>query len=96
MRNLGITLLMLVAVVMSAVAKDKVVWGEYSTLERVNKPVPYYVNKPSGTLSGRDFMQSIDTVEFWKREDMIVKEILAGNMPKELKTFQKVQIVIQH
>ena len=90
MRNLGITLLMLVAVVMSAMAKDKVVWREYSTLERVNKPVPYYVNKPSGTLSGRDFMQSIDTVEFWKREDMIVKEILAGNMPKELKTFQKV------
>jgi hypothetical protein len=56
----------------------------------VNEPIAYFANKPDATLSGKAFMESIDTVEFWKREDMIVNAILAGEMPSELKRFQKI------
>ena len=90
MKKVGITLLMLVAVIMSTVAVTNVVYGENSRLERINKPVQFFKGKPEASISGREFMISIDTVEFWKREDMIVDAILSGNMPSELKQFQKI------
>lgn len=90
MKKVGITLLMLVAVIMSTVAVTNVVYGENSRLERVNEPVQFFKGKPDASLSGREFMISIDTMEFWKREDMIVEAILSGNMPNELKQFQKI------
>ena len=76
---------------MNAVAVDKVVYGENARLVKADKKVPYYEDKSGATLSGRDFMMSIDTVEFWKREDMIVEAILAGEMPGALKTFKKIE-----
>ena len=91
MRRLIAIMCMLAAVVVGVNAKGGVVWGEYSKLVRVDKPVPYFENKPKAVLSGKDFMMSIDTVEFWQREDMIVNEILSGNMPDVLKIFQKIE-----
>lgn len=90
MKKLGIAILMCLAASVSADAVERVVYGENSRLVRVNEPIPYFQNKPVATLSGRDFMESIDTVEFWKREDMITDAILAGEMPSVLKSFQKI------
>ena len=90
MKQLVIALMMVCAVAMNAVAVDKVEYGKNARVERVNEPIAYFANKPDATLSGKAFMESIDTVEFWKREDMIVNAILAGEMPSELKRFQKI------
>lgn len=71
-------------------AVERVVYGENSRLERVDIPVPYFEGKPTASMPGLEFMLKADTVDFWTLEDMIVDAVLAGNMPGELKQFQKI------
>ena len=90
MKRESLVLLCVLMVFVCANAVERVAYGRNSRLERVNVPVQFFKEKPKASLSGRDFMISIDTVGFWKREDMIVEAILSGNMPSELKQFQKI------
>lgn len=90
MKRGSLALLCILIWLTSVNAVERVVYGENSRLERVNEPVQFFKGKPDASLSGREFMISIDTMEFWKREDMIVEAILSGNMPSELKQFQKI------
>ena len=90
MKRGNLVLLCVLMAFVCANAVERVVYGENSRLERVNEPISYFKNKPSATISGRDFMLKADTADFWTLEDMIVDAVLSGNMPGELKFFQKI------
>lgn len=90
MGRLKLMFLCVLVGVACANAVERVVYGENSRLERVDIPVPYFEGKPVASVSGPDFMLRADTTDFWTLEDMIADAVLAGNMPNELKRFQKV------
>lgn len=90
MKRGNLVLLCVLMAFVCANAVERVVYGENSRLERVNEPVPYFKGKPAATITGNDFMHRADTADFWTLEDMIVDAVLSGNMPGELKFFQKI------
>lgn len=51
-------------------------------------------NRDSLFCTGSDFVKKIDTVAFETREEMIVKEILQGNIPCFLRKFMKFSYVV--
>ena len=52
--------------------------------------VPYYAGKGESTIKGGDFIWKIDGLNYWTMDDMIVSEVLAGNVPNTLRKFRKV------
>lgn len=90
MKKVSIVLLSVLMGFMALNAVKRVIYGENSRLERVNEPVPYFKGKPAAAITGNDFMHRADTADFWTLEDMIVDAVLSGNMPGELKFFQKI------
>ncbi len=67
-----------------------IVYGKKSRAKKESMAVPYYLQKPQSSLTGWDFMLRIDNMEFWQREDLIVEEILKGNVPSQLRQFRKI------
>ena len=90
MKRGNLVLLCVLMAFVCANAVERVVYGENSRLERVNEPVPYFKGKPAATITGNDFMHRADLADFWTLEDMIVDAVLSGNIPGELKFFQKI------
>ncbi len=49
------------------------------------KPLPYFQEHKGTGLKAWDFIESIDTLDFWKFEDSTTKAILAGDVPDSLR-----------
>lgn len=54
----------------------------------LNLPI---VERDSASVSGSEFIKQVDTIETLAREDMIVMEILSGNIPDFLRTFREIE-----
>ena len=67
-----------------------VVYGKNSRLKKEKLDVPYFQGKPEASVTAWNFMLKADNMEFWKREDYIVKTILEGNVPAQMKQFRKI------
>jgi hypothetical protein len=67
-----------------------VVYGKNSRLKKEKMDVPYFQGKPEASVTAWNFMLNADNMEFWKREDYIVKTILEGNVPAPMKQFRKI------
>ena len=67
-----------------------VVYGKNSRLKKEKMDVPYFQGKPEASVTAWNFMLKADNMEFWKREDYIVKTILEGNVPAQMKQFRKI------
>ena len=67
-----------------------VVYGKNSRLKKEKMDVPYFQGKPEASVTAWNFMLKADNMEFWKREDYIVKTILEGNVPAPMKQFRKI------
>ena len=81
--------LLMVFAAMPLYAGD-VVYGKNSRLKKEKMDVPYFQGKPEASVTAWNFMLNADNMEFWKREDYIVKTILEGNVPTPMKQFRKI------
>jgi hypothetical protein len=52
--------------------------------------LPYYLSKEKSRISAADFLHRADTASFWNLEDMIVDEVLSGNVPSVMRELRKV------
>ena len=67
-----------------------VVYGKNSRLKRDKLQVPYFAGKSAAEVTGWNFMLKADKLPFWNLEDEIVKTVLAGNVPEQMKYFRKI------
>lgn len=60
--------------------------------------VPYFagLNRDENALSGHEFIQKVQDMDFWEMEEETVKQILSGNMPSALKKFRKIKYNVYH
>ena len=60
--------------------------------------VPYFAdhNRDENALSGHEFIQKVQDMDFWEMEEETVKEIFSGNMPSALKKFRKIKYNVYH
>ena len=89
MKISALVALLMVFAVMPLHAGD-VVYGKNSRLKKEKMDVPYFQGKPEASVTAWNFMLKADNMEFWKREDYIVKTILEGNVPTPMKQFRKI------
>lgn len=55
------------------------------------KPLPYFQDHRGTGLKAWDFVESIDTLDFWQFEDRTVEAILAGDVPDSLRFFKQIR-----
>ncbi len=83
-------LAVILAVAVVPLHAGDVVYGKNSRLKKEKMDVPYFQGKPEASVTAWNFMLKADNMEFWKREDYIVKTILEGNVPAQMKQFRKI------
>lgn len=73
----------------------KPAWGTFGgprAYARWIQPAPGIPKRPPNAVGGAEFFRSLDKLTPAERDDAIAKEILRGNIPDFLRTFQKVTV----
>lgn len=67
--------------------------GCHSTLvnEAGHKPLPFLNEHKGNGLTGWDFIESIDDMDFWDFEEKTLLALLEGNVPDSLRFFRKIR-----
>lgn len=68
-----------------------VVFAQKAKLTGETMPVPNLPVRVTTAMGGDAFMHICDTTGFWKREDLIVAQVKAGNMPEEMHRLHKIE-----
>lgn len=55
------------------------------------KPLPYFETHKGSGLTGWDYVEKIDDLDFWEFEKLTEKAILEGDVPDSLKFFKKIR-----
>lgn len=74
---------------------EKPVWGTFGgprAYARWVQPAPGIPRRPSDAVGGAEFFKTLDALNPAAREAAIVREVLRGNIPDFLRTFQKVTV----
>jgi hypothetical protein len=67
-------------------------FGAPRTYTKFVQPAPGIPKRPADAMGGSVFFKTIDTLARNEREEAIAAELLRGNMPDFLRTFQKVTV----
>jgi hypothetical protein len=73
----------------------KPAWGTFGGPRAYAKwvqPAPSLPKRPADALGGKEFFKTLDKLTPTEREEAIAMEVLRGNIPEFLRTFQKVTV----
>lgn len=73
----------------------KPAWGAFGGPRAYTKfvqPAPGIPKRPNDAIGGDEFFKSLEKLTAVEREEAIAKEVLRGNVPEFLRTFQKVTV----
>ncbi|MDY3551088.1 hypothetical protein R5W24_000162 [Gemmata sp. JC717] len=71
----------------------KPAWGEFGAPRAYGawvQPAPGIPQRPAGAVGGAEFFKSLDKLTPAEREAAVAREVLRGNVPEFLRTFQKI------
>ena len=72
------------------ITSGNVKYGKNTRLTKDSMTLPYYLSSGESSVSALDFLHRADTASFWNLEDMIVDEVLSGNVPSVMKKLRKI------
>ena len=72
------------------ITAGNVKYGKNSRLTKDRMTLPYYLSVEKSRITASEFLHRADTASFWNLEDMIVDEVLSGNVPSVMRELRKV------